>query len=189
MIENPDLNQLKISKGLDVALLIDCSGSMSGTKIEEAKKAAISFLNNFRVVNGSIGLITFPGGIIHKISQDFSSVKSKINYLSADNGTPMTEAIELAHSEMLSQTDFEKVIILLSDGSPDDSSSANYSAILAKNKGIRIITIGVSGADETFLKSIATSIKDYYFCNESFELESTFINIASQLTGSGLRKL
>lgn len=189
IIDNADLNQISAgSKGVDVALLIDCSGSMSGTAIEEAKKAAISFIKNFSVANGSIGLITFPGGIIHKLSQNFASVKSKISGLNAHNGTPMTEAIDLAHTQMLTANECEKVIVLLSDGSPDSSSAAGASINLAKNKGIRIITVGVSGADETFLKSIAASPNDYYFCNESFELESTFINIATQLTGNGLRK-
>ena len=188
MIENPDLNQLRASKGIDVALLIDCSGSMSGNAMEEAKKAAISFLKNFSIPNGSVGLITFPGGIIHNLSQDFSSIKSKINGLSAYNGTPMTDAIDLAYSGMLVVDDCDKIIVLLSDGAPDNNSSAANSAKQAKNKGIRIITIGVSGADEAFLKSVATSPHDYYFCNESFELEGTFINIATQLTGSGLRK-
>ncbi|MEW6587231.1 MAG: Hsp70 family protein, partial [Nitrospirota bacterium] len=188
-IENPDLNQLTGSKGVDVALLIDCSGSMSGTAIEEAKKAAIGFLKNFRVASGSIGLITFPGGVIHKLSQNFTSVKNKISGLSAHNGTPMTEALDLAHSAMLTTNDYDRVIVLLSDGSPDNSSSAGTSAKLAKDKGIRLITIGVSGADETFLKSIATSQRDYYFCNETFELENTFINIATQLTtGASLTK-
>ncbi|MDQ1252234.1 MAG: hypothetical protein QG646_1352, partial [Euryarchaeota archaeon] len=187
MIENADLNQLTGSKGIDVALLIDCSGSMSGEAIKEAKKAATSFLKNFRVANGSIGLIAFPGGIVHKISQDFSSIKSKLSGLDAHNGTPMTEAIDLSHTQMLVTDEYEKVIVLLSDGAPDNSASALSSAKLAIKKGIRIITIGVSGADELFLKSIATSPKDYYFCNESFELESTFINIATQLTGSSLR--
>ena len=188
MIENPDLNLLAVSKGVDVALLIDCSGSMSGKAIKEAKKAAISFLENFSIANGSVGLITFPGGIIHNLSQDFSSVKSKINQLNAYNGTPMTDAIDFAHLAMLTVNGFDKVIVLLSDGSPDNSSSALASSNEAKNKDIRIITIGVSGADENFLKSIATSPSDYYFCNESFELESTFINIATQLTCSGLKK-
>jgi len=189
-VENADLNQIGVSKEIDVALLIDCSGSMSGSRIEEAKKAAVGFLNNFRVTNGSVGLITFPGGIAHKLTQNFSSIKSKINGLNADNGTPMTEAIELAHVSMLLTADHERVIVLLTDGAPDSSSSAEASAAIAKKKAIKIITIGVSGADEAFLKRIASSPSDYYFCNESFELESTFINIATQLTsGLSLGKL
>ncbi len=189
-IENADLNQIGGSKGIDVALLIDCSGSMSGGGIEEAKKAAVAFLNNFRVANGSVGLITFPGGIAHKLTQNFSSIKPKINGLSANNGTPMTEAIDLAHVSMLLTADYERIIVLLTDGAPDSSSSAEASAAIAKKKGIKIITIGVSGADEHFLRRIASSPDNYYFCNQSFELESTFINIATQLTsGASLRKL
>lgn len=188
-IQNADLNQLSGSNGMNVALLIDCSGSMSGERIAEAKKAAISFLKNFRTVNGSIGLITFPGGIAHKLSQNFASIKKKIDDLNADNGTPMTEAIDQAYAQMLVATEYEKTIVLLTDGAPASSSSAEASAEIAKKKGIRIITIGVSGADEAFLKRIASSPLDYYFCNESFELEGTFINIATQLTsGSSLKR-
>ena len=101
----------------------------------------------------------------------------------------MTMAIELAHTQMLVSGECDKVVILLSDGAPDDRASAESSAETARKKGIKIITIGVSGADEQFLKRIASSPNDYYFCNQSIELESTFINIATQLSGSGLSKL
>lgn len=187
-IENADLDQINASRGIDIALLIDCSGSMSGENLEDAKKAAISFLNNFRIPNGRAGLISFPGGIIHSIHYDFDAIKSKVKTLDAYNGTPMTEALELAHKQVLVSGEHDNVIVLLSDGAPDDPSTAESSAATAKKKGIEIITIGVSGADEKFLKTIASSPDDYYFCNQSFELENTFINIATQLTDSGLRK-
>ena len=189
-IEDADLNQITTSRGMDLALLIDCSGSMSGTPLKDAKNAALSFINNFRVPNGRVGLITFPGGVANELDHDFHSVKNKMKRLDAYNGTPMTEALDLAHGQMLVSGEWDRVIVLLSDGAPDDSSSAESSAQIAKNKGVKIITIGVSGADEDFLRKIASSPVDYYFCNQSFELESTFINIATQLTsGEGLSKL
>jgi len=189
-IENADLDQMATSRGMDIALLIDCSGRMSGTPLKDAKNAAISFLNNFRVPNGRVGLITFPGGIVHPLHHDFHSVKNKMKRLDAYNSTPMTEALDLAHNQMLVSGEWDGVIVILSDGAPDNSSSAESSARIAKNKGIKIITIGVSGADEEFLRKIASSPGDYYFCNQSFEMESTFINIATQLTsGEGLSKL
>jgi molecular chaperone DnaK len=187
-IENADLDQLATSTETDVALLIDCSSSMCGTAIEDAKKAAISFFENFRIQNGRVGLIAFPGGMVHSLCTDSHSITSRIKALSASGGTPMTEALDIAHSQMLIQGEYENVIVLLSDGAPNNPSSAEASASIAKKNGIRIITIGVSGADEQFLKKIASSPDDYYFCNQSVELENTFINIATQLAGSGLRK-
>jgi molecular chaperone DnaK len=187
-IENADLDRLATSTETDVALLIDCSSSMCGGAIEDAKKAAISFVGNFKIQNGRVGLIAFPGGMVHPLCTDFPSITSRIKTLNASGGTPMTEALDIAYSQMLIQGEGENVIVLLSDGAPANPSSAEASAEIAKKKGIRIITIGVSGADEQFLKKIASSPDDYYFCNQSVELESTFINIATQLTGSGLRK-
>ncbi|MGR3174587.1 MAG: Hsp70 family protein [Candidatus Scalindua sp.] len=188
-IENADLDHLSTSTETDVALLIDCSSSMFGSEIEDAKKAAISFVGNFKIQNGRVGLITFPGGVAHTLCNNFSTIESKIKALIASGSTPMTEALDIAHSQMLIQGGCENVIVLLSDGAPDNSSSAEASAAIAKKNGIRIITIGVSGADEQFLKKITSSPDDYYFCNQSVELESTFINIATQLTGSGLKKI
>jgi len=156
--------------------------------IEDAKKAAISFVENFRIQNGRVGLIAFPGGMVHSLCTDSHSITSRIKALNASGGTPMTEALDIAHSQMLIQGEYENIIVLLSDGAPNNPSSAEASAEIAKKNGIRIITIGVSGADEQFLKKIASSPKDYYFCNQSVELENTFINIATQLTGSSLRK-
>ena len=187
-IENADLDQLATSIETDVALLIDCSSSMCGGAIEDAKKAAISFVENFRIQNGRVGLIAFPGGMVHSLCTDSHSITSRIKALNASGGTPMTEALDIAHSQMLIQGEYENIIVLLSDGAPNNPSSAEASAEIAKKNGIRIITIGVSGADEQFLKKIASSPDDYYFCNQSVELENTFINIATQLAGSGLRK-
>jgi len=189
-IEDADLNQITTSRGMDLALLIDCSVSMSGEPLDDAKKAAMSFLDNFRVPNGRVGLITFPGGVAHPLHHDFSSIKTRIERLTAYNSTPMTKALDFAQGKMLVSGEWENVIVLLSDGAPNNPSSAESSAQIVKNKGIKIITIGVSGADEEFLRKIASSPKDYYFCNQSFDLEGTFINIATQLTsGEGLSKL
>jgi len=188
-IENADMDQLSASRQMDIALLIDCSGSMSGSKISEAKTAAISFLDNFKIASGRVGVITFPGGITQPLNNNFELVKTKIGSLYAGGGTPMTVAIDMVHTQMLTAEEYDKVIVLLSDGAPDHPPSAEASANFAKKKGIRIITVGVSGADEQFLKKIASSPEDYHFCNQSFELESTFINIATQLMGSGLSKL
>ncbi len=182
--EEMNLDELVATKFMDVALLIDCSGSMEGNKIEDAKRAAIGFVNNFQSSQGKIGLITFPGDVVHYLDSNFSSIKSKIKDFQAYwDGTPMTEALIEAHKQMLTYEGFEKVIVLVTDGVPNDPNSAEHEAAEAKRKGMRIITIGVGcDVNKEFLKRIASSSADYHLVDESFELESTFINIATELS-------
>ena len=43
--------------------------------------------------------------------------------------------------------------------------------------------IGVGAqVQQDFLRSLASRPKDFHFCNESVELEGTFINLATELT-------
>ena len=83
--------------------------------------------------------------------------------------------------------DAQKLMILLSDGNPnvydnDGVSGANVilqteaAATKAKAAGIRIITIAVTGADETLMKSLASSEDDFYTTDDA-GLESLFEEI------------
>ena len=182
-IEDVDLNLLETGgKSIQVALLIDCSGSMAGSRMEEAKKAAIGSLKKFRAPQGFVGLIGFPGGVLHPLSYDFGSIEKQINRLSADNGTPMTMALD-PHTSPCSCRQIPKMSSCsCRTGHPPVHQAPRAATDAAKAQGIGIITIGVSGADERFLKAIASSPDDYHFCNQTFELESTFVNIATQLS-------
>ena len=51
--------------------------------------------------------------------------------------------------------------------------------------GGRIITIGVGNqVRPEFLRAIASRPEDFHFCNESVELQGTFINLATELGGN-----
>ena len=51
----------------------------------------------------------------------------------------------------------KKAMVIISDGLPDDEEKAVNAAKSAKSLGVRIITIGVPGANEAFLKKIASA--------------------------------
>ena len=169
---------------MDIALLLDCSGSMSGGKISDAKDAAIRFLDDIET-NAHIGLISFGDPSAHirvELTQDFDQLRHAIQRLDADGGTPMSNALALAREEMLVNKQNANVIVLLTDGMPNDRSATSTQADLAKQQDIRIIAIGVgSGVDSEYLKQIASTPEDYYFVKESVQLESTFATIASRL--------
>ncbi|MCK5415856.1 VWA domain-containing protein [Candidatus Parcubacteria bacterium] len=53
----------------------------------------------------------------------------------------------------------QRMIVIATDGEPDNADKTLKIAIVAKNKGIKIICIGTDGADEQFLKKLFSKEK------------------------------
>jgi hypothetical protein len=54
-----------------------------------------------------------------------------------------------------------------------------------RSTGGRVVTVGVGPqVQQEFLRGLASSPNDYHFCSESVELEGTFINLATELSGA-----
>ena len=184
---------------MDIALVIDCSGSMWGREISDAKKAAVRFLDDIGP-SAYVGLVSFGNPYAHiqmELTQDFAKLRRAIESLDADGDTPMAEAIALVRNQVLVNSENVNVLVLLTDGMPNNSNNTRREAKLAKQQGIQMITIGVGdGVDSDYLKQIVSTSEDYYFAEESIQLESTFTTIASRLVtesswggGGGLTRL
>jgi Mg-chelatase subunit ChlD len=116
------------------------------------------------------------------LTQDFDRLRQAIENLRTWGTTPMTEAIALTRERVLVNSQNTNVLILLTDGLPDDEDTTRTEAELAKQQGFQIIAIGVGdGVDSDYLKQISSTPEDYYFVQESVQLESTFTTIASRL--------
>jgi molecular chaperone DnaK len=193
MIDNADLNQLNVASAMDIALLIDCSGSMSGQKIEDAKNAAIKFSESLILGQSKIGVISFGMDRAKNecnLTSDYKEIKKTVLKLVACGGNPMWDAIDIADNQTFDYSyNSKNIIIILADGDPGDAIATLESVKRVKSKGVRIIAIGVgAGVDEVFLRKIVSSQEDYHFVTDSFQLSETFISIATQLSGSGMRK-
>ena len=173
-----------VSMPMNIALVIDCSGSMSAGELDDAKAAASRFLDDIDL-SSYVGLVSFGGSKVRvemNLTKDFDKLRKAIDNLRTRGTTPMTEAIALTRKQVLINSQNVNVLILLTDGLPDDEDTTVTEVELAKQQGLQIIAIGVGhGVDSDYLKRISSTPEDYYFVEESVELESTFTTIASRL--------
>jgi Ca-activated chloride channel family protein len=112
-----------VKKQADIMLLIDVSGSMStDDKIEQAKQAAIAFLNGMEP-NNRVGLAVFNDEVEIRVPlANYETNKPilvrEIERLQADGGTELYGALQDIVGFMNEETDEDRIraVVLLSDG-------------------------------------------------------------------------
>ncbi len=102
-------------------ILVDCSGSMSGTRLDEAKKALTRYLDVVDQDTATYLYTIYQGNVKSFGKLDRNELKSTIASLKANGGTPLGKALEKIHSDAMS---FEvayahMVALVLTDGECD----------------------------------------------------------------------
>ena len=199
---------------LDVVLVIDVSGSMSGSPLTSEKSAANSFIDHLDSNMDQIGIVSFSSSatLRQQLTTDFSGAKSIVNGLTASGMTNYQDAINKTTTELTSvrhRPDASKVMIFMSDGVPNvctptgcnPTTAARAAADNAKANGIAIYTIGLVQslsssqltAARTLLQYIASSqpgTNDHYFEAPSIDdLTDIYNQIAFLLTTSEAQNL
>ncbi len=172
---------------VDTMLVIDNSGSMDGQKLKDAQTAASDFVDNMNLGADQVGVAQFASSasVVQQLTVDGNAAKNAINSLSSGITTNMGGGINAAQAEL--QSSHHKpgnlpVIALLSDGHANAGVDPVVAAAAAKSAGTHIITIGLgSGADETTLKSVASTPNDYHYAPTSAELNGIYQSIGTTL--------
>ena len=198
-------------EGVDVMLSIDTSGSMGsgpGSRMENAKEAALTFVNNLGS-DDRVGLVTFDtsGSLVQELTSDHSLVADQLQPgsqgITSGGLTMMDAGVDLAADELTNNDrGVDQVIILLGDGQPNRSarSGSNHvqnaidAADDAKAAGITIFTIGLgvsSGSTaQTTLIAMASGSNGttlYYDTPTGAELDEIYSQISSViLTGEAV---
>ena len=116
-------------KSNDIVLVLDTSGSMSGSKLSNTKAAAKQFIDQLLTPEHPqtrIKLVTFAGNVTdhHSSLSDFvnysgaAELKNTIDTLYADGGTFTQGALRYARNALGTSSADLKQIVLLSDGEP-----------------------------------------------------------------------
>jgi len=140
-----------------VYLAIDCSNSMVGYKLEQAKQGIVDFAVEALKHEYRVGLIGFDteARLICEPVGDMQILMPGVKAMRVGGSTNMVKAIKMAHAK-LKGLEGARVIVMATDGMPDDARATLRAAQQAKDDGIDFIAIGTDDADQRFLSRLAT---------------------------------
>ncbi|MBD5387769.1 VWA domain-containing protein [bacterium] len=196
-------------EGTDIVLCLDISSSMlatdlTPTRFQAAKDVARKFVN--QRPDDNIGLVVFSGESLSlmPLTADKTAIINAISNVemgALNDGTAIGDGLSSAINRLISGKAKSKSIILLTDGTNNAGDVAPTTAAqIAKQKGIKIYTIGVgtngsikitdpygfstttmeTKIDEQALKGIADLTKGKYFrATDSKMLNDIFAEIDS----------
>jgi Ca-activated chloride channel homolog len=180
-------------KGIDIAIAFDVSKSMmeedfAPNRLEAGKRVIENFIDGRK--NDRIGFVIFSGTAYTKIplTNDYNAIKQIIRRVSykdvSSNGTAIGMGVAVSVNRLKNSSAKSKIMILVTDGENNAGTIApETAAILAKELGVKIYTIGVGsdseavrdffgnisyrkrndGPDEELLKKISIETGGKYF--------------------------
>ncbi|WP_130734916.1 VWA domain-containing protein [Flavobacterium sp. J27] len=141
-------------QGIDIVFALDISKSMlaediAPSRLEKSKQLISQIINNLG--SDRIGIVGYAGSAypVLPMTTDYSIAKMYLQNMNTNmvssQGTALNDAINLA-TTYFDAVDTSKLIILVSDGE-DHGDGAEEASEIAKEKGIKIATIGVGTLD------------------------------------------
>jgi Ca-activated chloride channel family protein len=138
--------------GLDIMVVIDVSKSMLTRDVlpSRLERTKLAIKDLVMKLNGSdhIGLIAFAGDamVMCPFTYDYNGFLLSLDDLSVNSiprgGTNIAQAINESVKAYQGMTDADKAVVLVTDGE-DEEGNAVDAARKAREKGVRIFTVGV----------------------------------------------
>ena len=155
-----DINE----NAVDLIIVVDESGSMSGSRMTNTKNAAREIVSQMKE-SDRCAIIGFTTSSIirQNLTSDKALLESAINNLRANGGTYIYSGINSAISMFndMSNDDRQKFIILISDGEDGATAQSLAAAANAGEKGIRIFAMMI-GTGTLQMQNIAINSNGIY---------------------------
>lgn len=170
---------------LNVAVVLDTSGSMSGQRIDYARKAARNFIDILRPMD-RVALVTFSDQAVLRFKSAVDADKTKlggiIDRIQSDGSTALYAGVEMGGEQVAKHLAKNQVdrVILLSDGEanvgPQTPKEIGDLGRKLAGKGIAVTTIGLGEGynEEIMVKLAAASDGNHAFAMNPEQLEGIF---------------
>lgn len=178
----------------DVVLVLDVSGSMDGTPIEETKAAAKKFVDTVIKENTAVGIVTYDNYAMMVsdfcMNQDY--LENVIDNINAGGNTNIDAGLTMAHEMLKESNAKKKLIVLMSDGAPNLGRTGETLIAFAddiKEDDIYIYTLGFFSNlsykvnEQALLEGIASE-GCHFEVDDAEQLVFFFGDIADQIRGT-----
>lgn len=184
----------------DVVMVLDNSGSMAGEPLEQTKDAAYKFLDTVFGQDSRVALVTYSdeSSVRAGLTKKEKDLTDQVDHMSASFATNMYAGLEDAESLLANSTADRKIIVLMSDGCPNEGENddGDYFAPLIryaealKNKGYYVYTLGffsdIEGSERTDAQHLMEQMASpglHYEVTDADSLIFFFDDIANQISG------
>lgn len=178
---------------LDVVLIIDESGSMSGATISAAQNAALAFLGELNPKGVQVSVVSFDTSatVLQPLTNDLRGVVRAIGRLSAGGQTNYVDALDKGRQELVgpaSRPGVPRVAVMMTDGKPTSTDGLDDAAAALKATGATVYAIGLGStiSDDILKHTVASRPDLYYAAPTDAQLALVYRNIARSLSAARL---
>jgi Ca-activated chloride channel family protein len=174
-----------------LGLVIDRSGSMSGEKLELAKRAAVVAAQALSSKD-EIGVVTFDTSAAWAVpmrsAADDAAIRALVAAIDEGGGTFMDPGLRMAHAGLKTSKASIKHCIALTDGRTDGGDPARLALLMAQDR-ITVSSVAVGGdADVEMLRRVARAGGGkLYTVNDAKDLPRIFVKEAQRIARSLIR--
>jgi Mg-chelatase subunit ChlD len=170
--------------------VIDTSSSMAGTKLEDAKAAAVAFVDQMDLTPGrdQVTVVRYDteAEVSCRLTNARAVVEAAIRNLTSRSGTHIDKGLRLALAELQSARHLERnqpVIVLLTDGVQTGTPGEELRAAAeVRAAGVRLYAVGLGAdVDAAALRAMAGDSARYHFAPDSADLARIYAEIASDI--------
>lgn len=184
----------ELSAERDIVLVLDISGSMSGTPMAETKKASVNFIETIVDEDAGIGIVTYDNSatMLSDFSENETALITAVSSIFDGGGTNIESGLAQARSMLNTSNAKKKIIVLMSDGEPNDGKEGDDLIAYAddiKDDGIIIYTLGFFeslGSHKSFAQILMEGIASdgcHYEVARADDLVFFFEDVADQING------
>lgn len=180
---------------VEIILAVDLSGSMSGEPLVKAQEAMRDFVSQMVAETTKIGILAFAdrAKLVTKPTNDYKKVLKGIRNIKVgdvgfcNDAEPFTLASDTMFGRYGKHNDDKvRYLVVLTDGVWDNPRAAAKEAKKCHKKGMEVMALGFGGADEDFLREIA-STDDFASLTNLSELSKSFSKIAQAIGDKSTR--